>query len=749
MVDSRISGFYRKSIGQRIDMLVDRGLLNEETARALRDGSVLLSADKADKMIENVIGVFGLPLAVVPDFLLNAKAYVVPMVVEEPSVVAGVSAAAKLFGANGGFSATSAEPVLIGQIQLPDIESPDRLIEKLRRHEAEILKLVDRLQPNLASRGGGARALEYHKYSASGGRWDVVLHLLIDTRDAMGANIVNTICEGIAPTIESLAGITTGLKILSNLADHALVTASATLSLDQLHTNRSASEALRDAIVGANDFAMADPYRAATHNKGIMNGIDAVAIATGNDWRAIEAGAHAYAARAGKYRALTSWAVAPGGDLCGELCMPMKVGIVGGSLQSNPAAVAGLQIANTGSALELAELMVAVGLAQNFAAVKALVTEGIQKGHMRLHARSVAASVDAPAELFDQVVAGMIESGEIKQRKASELIQNLTSVAPAIEAGKETAADEHTGVAAGKVILLGEHAVVYDRHALALPLPNAVSARVSNADDGVHITIPDWHVDRKILPTAEADNGVAALVSLVMRRLGIRDQGFRIQIKTRIPAAMGLGSSASLVVAVLRGLNSFLSLSLDDEAINDIAFECEKLAHGNPSGIDNTLAVYGLPILYRRSAKPAYIPLALQEFPPLVIATGQTRGSTLDQVAGVRSRFEADKATFEGIFEQMDTLSQTGAAALQNGDYESLGSAMNVCQGLLNALGVSTVELETMIHVARSNGALGAKLTGAGGGGAIVALCPGATSKVAGALRSAGYSIVQTHLDSE
>lgn len=743
MTDSRISGFYRKSVRERIDELAARGLLDGQTAQLLREGASLLTAETADKMVENVIGVFGLPLAVAPNFLVNGKNYIVPMVVEEPSIVAGVSGAARLFRKGGGFRVTASDPVLIGQIHLPGIENADETIREVRIQESRLLRKANELQPNLKVRGGGAKAIEYYKYGSPGGSWTVVLHLLVDTRDAMGANIVNTMCEGIAPLIESITGLPSGLKILSNLADKSLVTASGVLPLDALGSNKETAISIRDAVVGANDFANADPYRAATHNKGIMNGMDAVAIATGNDWRSVEAAAHAFAVRSGKYGSLTNWSVNPNGDLNGQLCLPVKVGIVGGSLRSNPAAVAGLQIANVDSAVELAQLMAAVGLAQNFAALRALVTDGIQKGHMRLHARSVAASATTPPELFDRVVAEMVESGDVKDWKARELIASLGNdqrSAPVPDTGTGGV----TGSAAGKVIVLGEHAVVYDKHALALPLPDAIAATVGMCDDGVHLSIPAWSYQRSFTARAPTNDGASAAVSLLLRRLNVPDQGFRINVESRIPAGMGLGSSATLVVAITRALAKLLDLGLDDEAINSIAFECEKLAHGTPSGIDNTLAVYGQPVLYRKGARPSAKVLTLSETPPLVIASSHQRGVTKDQVAGVRRRFEQNEALYGTIFNEIDEMSVAGASALGASDYDLLGSLMNVCHGMLNALQVSTPELESMVDIARRNGAIGAKLTGAGGGGSIVALCPNTIGDVAHALRSAGYQIVRT-----
>lgn len=733
--DSRIAGFYRMSVDQRIDALRERHWLDAPLARRLKDAAV--NARQADRMIENVIGVFGLPLAVAPNFKVNGRDYVVPMVVEEPSIVAGVSSAARLVHGAGGFRAEAGEPLLIGQVLLSDVPDPDAAVQSLEEAAGELVALANALQPNLEARGGGARSIEIHKTALpDDGPWVVVLHLLVDTCDAMGANIVNSMCEGIAPRAEVLSNGKAVLKILSNLADRSLVTASTSIPLAALEGR--APERVRDAIVLATAFADADPYRAATHNKGVMNGIDAVAIATGNDWRAIEAAAHAWAARTGRYRSLTRWGVDAGGNLAGELVMPIKVGIVGGSLESNPAVQVGMQLANARSAGELAELMAAVGLAQNFAALRALVTVGIQKGHMRLHARSVAASAGAPPEHFDRVVAELVGSGDIKVRKARELVGLFARE-------RQNAAPQDDwpvhGTASGKVILLGEHAAVYGRHVLALPLENAVTASVLPGAPGTTLRVFGEDEEPLALP-GTAKTGFDGILSVIQGRLGLCGRNFNIRLHSRIPRAAGLGSSAAVAVALIRAFSRVLDLKLDDQAVNELAFECEKLAHGDPSGIDNALATYGQPLLFRKNASVHTKTLVLEEFPPLVIAATGTRSSTREQVRAVRSRHARMPERFEALFDEIDAMSIAGSEALLQGDYERLGSLMNVCQGLLNAIGVSTPELERMADIARRAGAVGAKLTGAGGGGAIVALCPGVRAAVERDLGDAGYRIV-------
>jgi hydroxymethylglutaryl-CoA reductase len=473
--DSRIKGFYKLSVTERIDELASGGWLTAGDAENLRQGRFTLLPTIADRMVENVVGVFGLPLAVAPNFAVNGRDYLVPLVVEEPSIVAGTSKSALLARKAGGFTSTCDDSLLIGQVHISDIDDVDAAIAKIEAARKDIIAQGNTVHPRLVQRGGGVMDIEVRRLSLADGNEAIAVHMLVDTRDAMGANLVNSICEVVAPAISDICGGNVALRILSNLADRSLVTACVQFNL---------SDEVRDGVVLASEIACADPYRAATHNKGIMNGIDALAIATGNDWRAIEAGAHAYAARDGQYRPLATWSVGDDGDLVGEICIPLKVGSVGGNLDANRGAALGLALCGVESATELAELMAAVGLAQNFAALHALATSGIQQGHMKLHARSVASSAGVPDELFDEVVDELISGGEIKAWKAQQIVAEKRGVE------SEIAPD---GIAAGKVILLGEHAVVYGKHALALPIPDAVT--VSLVDEPAEPVIPELAKD--------------------------------------------------------------------------------------------------------------------------------------------------------------------------------------------------------------------------------------------------------------
>jgi hydroxymethylglutaryl-CoA reductase len=736
--DSQISGFYRLDTGRRIDRLEERGLLSADDAAALREGRHVLLPAQADKVIENVIGVFGLPFAIAPNFVINGVDRLAPMVVEEPSIVAGLSFAAALARRSGGFQAHCNESLLAGQIHLVNVADAAAAEERIKAAADELLQAANAVHPRLVARGGGVRDIEVRQLSLPGGESALAVHLLVDTRDAMGANLVNTICEAVAPRFADICGGKVAMRILSNLADRSVVTTRVSYSTEHLAVDELDGEAVRDAIVMTSEIAAADPYRAATHNKGIMNGIDAVAIATGNDWRAIEAGAHAYAAIGGRYQPLSHWSVGDNGELAGEIRIPLKLGIVGGTVAANPAAALGLRITGVDTAAELAELMAAVGLAQNFAALRALATSGIQKGHMRLHARSVVAATGVTGRRFDEVVERLVASGEIGESRARDIAAQLDA-----ESQQD---DAPMGTAAGKVILLGEHAVVYGKHALAVPIPGAVTATVNEAASGIVLEVPDWGLSRDISPDA---GGADAAVRRILENLGIEREGFAIRVRSALPRAMGLGSSAAFAVAIVRAFDNLLGLSLDDARVNEIAFDCEKLAHGSPSGVDNTLATFARPMLFCNGRSFRSEDLELAQTPPIVIACSHRQGATHEQVAGVRARYEQQRTAYAAIFDQVDALSITGAEALVAGDYTSLGQLMNVCQGLLNALGVSTPELERMIGIARDAGAAGAKLTGAGGGGSIVAACPGTVTDVVAALHSAGYATIDLSNDRE
>ena len=749
---SRIPEFYRLSVEERVRAVHERGLLTGSDFRALATGKHTLDLEAADKMIENVVGVMGLPLGLGMNLRVNDKQYIVPMAVEEPSVVAALSSASKLVGQCGGFETEATDPILIGQIQVVRVPDLDQAKRALSERRQEVVNLANSLHPNMVARGGGAQDIELFVHPLpSSGKPMLVVHLLVNTCDAMGANLVNGMCEGVAPLIESITGGEVFLRILSNLTDRALVRARCKIPVELLVGRGYSGEEARDGIIMAGEFAEVDPYRAATHNKGIMNGIDPVAIATGNDWRAIEAGAHAFAARSGRYTSLTKWSADENGNLCGSLEMPIKVGIVGTAVESNPTAALNLRLLGVESAIELAQVMGAVGLAQNFAAIRALATEGIQKGHMTLHARSVVTAAGSPQEIFDEVLDRLILSGEIKVWKAQEIVAELTHPVRVSRnsARKRGTEDAALGVGYGKVVIMGEHAVVYGRHAIAAPLPMTIKAQVEDCDEGIHLLIPRWGVELQLASNPNERRSFERPAGVMLDELGLSGRAMRIEVFPEVPRSMGLGGSAAMAVAIVRALDKHYRLGLADEEVNRLAFEAEKLAHGNPSGIDNTLACYAKPLVFRAGNPPLVETLNIKTPIPMVVGMTGYEGLTAKTVGRVNAAWQQDRKLYERIFDQIDTLVLRGVQAIQDEDLVTLGQLMNICHGMLNALQVSTPELEQLVDIARANGALGAKLTGGGGGGSIIALCDGDTDAVVNAIRAAGFEAVAVALGAD
>lgn len=439
---SRIPGFYKLSLAERREVIAERAAVDHaELALALEHGG--LDSATADKVVENVLGIYGLPFGVALNVRVNGVDRLVPMVVEEPSVIAAASNAARMVRHSGGFRAEVVESLMIGQVQITDVEHPVEAVERLEASAARLLELATKAVPNLIARGGGPRHIEVRDL----GHRCIVLHVLVDCRDAMGANLVNTIAEAIGPLTAEIARGKLGLRILSNLCDRRRVHATCRVhARDLVSAPRAAAGAAAagswpppsregeidgievvDAIVSASRFAELDPYRAATHNKGIMNGIDAVVLATGNDFRAVEAGAHAYAARSGRYEPLAVWR-RDGEDLVGELGLPLALGIVGGTLRVHPTARLALKILGIRTADELAMVAASVGLASNLSALRALATEGIQRGHMSLHARSVASAAGAQGDEVELVAARIASNGQITVEAAARELAELRAV---------------------------------------------------------------------------------------------------------------------------------------------------------------------------------------------------------------------------------------------------------------------------------------------------------------------------------
>jgi hydroxymethylglutaryl-CoA reductase len=414
--------FYNLTPAERLTRVTAHTSLTPEEIPTL-NGTGGLTVAQANHMIENVIGTFTLPMGVAQHFLINGREVPVPMVIEEPSVVAGASFAAKLARAGGGFIAHTSSAEMIGQIQVLNIAEPHIGRLQILEQKSRLLAEVENIDPPLKRLGGGPLDLEVRILEHPETGPFLVVHLIYDVRDAMGANSVNTAVERIAPLIEAITGGKARVCVLSNLADRRLARARCTIPAASLAFGSYSAEEVRDGIIAASAFAEADPYRAATHNKGIFNGVDAVVIATGNDWRAVEAGAHAYAARSGRYTSLSNWAKDGNGNLVGSLEMPLAVGIVGGATRVHPTAKAVLKLMDVTSASQLAEIIVSVGLAQNLAALRALATEGIQHGHMALHARQVAIAAGASADQIDRLADQLVAEKIVRVDRAEEIMR--------------------------------------------------------------------------------------------------------------------------------------------------------------------------------------------------------------------------------------------------------------------------------------------------------------------------------------
>ncbi|WP_343720111.1 hydroxymethylglutaryl-CoA reductase, degradative [Achromobacter dolens] len=424
VADSRLPNFRALTPAQRLAAIADAaGLTPEERQQLAEPGA--LGLDRADGMIENVIGAFELPLGVAGNFQVNGRDVLVPMAVEEPSVVAAASFMAKLARENGGFETSSTRPLMRAQVQVLGLSDPHGARVALLRERERIVKLANSRDQVLIGLGGGCQDIEAHVFADTPRGPMLVLHLIVDVRDAMGANTVNTMAEAVAPLVEEITGGTVRLRILSNLADLRLSRARVRLTPQTLDTKERSGAEIIEGVLDAYVFAATDPYRAATHNKGIMNGIDPVIVATGNDWRAVEAGAHAYACRDGRYTSLTHWEKDASGALVGTLEMPMPVGLVGGATKTHPLARLALKIMAVRSAQELGEIAVAVGLAQNLGALRALATEGIQRGHMALHARNIALTVGAVGAEVDQLAKRMAEEKDVRADRALALLEEL------------------------------------------------------------------------------------------------------------------------------------------------------------------------------------------------------------------------------------------------------------------------------------------------------------------------------------
>ncbi|GAA0366412.1 hydroxymethylglutaryl-CoA reductase, degradative [Alkalibacterium iburiense] len=424
MDTSQLAKFYKKDFQEKIQALLDAGVISKEDSQALLNESLNLEKGIGNHMIENYIGNYSLPFGLAMNFLIDDKEVVVPMAIEEPSVIAAASFAAKIISSGGGFSTAVTERTMIGQVTLKNVPNIDEAVKSVKIRTEAILQRANEAHPSIVKRGGGAKDIEIRVLDEETPTY-LTIHVHVDTQEAMGANIVNTMMEGIAPYLEEVTGGTALLRILSNYTTECMATATCTIPVRKLATGDYSGEVVRDRIIEATQVARIDPYRAVTHNKGVMNGVDAVVIATGNDWRAVSAASHAYASRSGQYRSLTKWDKNDAGDLVGTLTLPMPVGAVGGSISIHPGAKLAHKILGQPTAKELERIIVSVGLAQNFAAVRALITDGIQKGHMGLHARSLAISAGATGEQVQQVADQLKKAPHMNLATAKEILEQL------------------------------------------------------------------------------------------------------------------------------------------------------------------------------------------------------------------------------------------------------------------------------------------------------------------------------------
>jgi hydroxymethylglutaryl-CoA reductase len=424
---SEISGFHKLNPEEKLKTVKEFAGLTDEECETLRKTGAL-DLESADRMIENVVGTTELPFGIATNFLINGKDYLIPMCIDEPSVVAAASYAAKLARPSGGFKTSSTEPIMIVQVQLLNVPDFDKAEKGIMENKEELIKLANEQDPMLIKYGGGAKDIDVRRIQSKRGEM-MIFHLLVNVADAYGPNLVNTMAEALAPKLEEFSGGKARLRIVSNLADKRLARAKAVWKKEVLEDSMKAvkisGEQVVDAILDAYAFAAADPYRCATHNKGVMNGVDGVTIATANDFRGIEAGAHSFAAKDGKYRPLTKYWKNKNGDLVGTIELPVPVGIVGGAINTNPTAKVALKILGVKSARELSEVIAAVGLAQNMAALRVLSTEGLQRGHMRLHAKNIAIIGGATGDLIDKVAQKMVEEKNINAERARKLVEEL------------------------------------------------------------------------------------------------------------------------------------------------------------------------------------------------------------------------------------------------------------------------------------------------------------------------------------
>lgn len=721
-VSSRIPGFYRLPVERRLAYLARNFGFTDNQISQLREGKAL-RIEHAVNMVENAIGVHGMPLGLALNFLVDNREFLVPMAIEEASIIAAASKAALMIRQDGGFTTRVDDPLMIGQIQVLDLEDPEKASKLVYEAKTEIIKQANLANPRMVVRGGGVRDLETRIIDGGEAVGKMlVVHLLIDVQEAMGANMINYACEAVGPVIEEITGGRVNLRILSNLADRRLARASFKIGFEQLATTEMSGELVARRMVEAGRFAWADPYRATTHNKGIFNGIGAAALAIGQDWRAIEAGGHAYASRDGQYRSLTDYWI-EGETLCGSIELPMQVGSVGGALNSHPGVRILRRITGARNAREIAGLFAAVGLAQNFAACLALTTVGIQKGHMALHARSVAISVGVPPEKVEEVASEMIRRGDVKVTVAEEIFRTMKQ--------EQQRSRERTGevlaeaYAPGKVILFGEHATVYNFPGITAAIDIGMTVQIKRDPDGPRFLSPKF---KQAFNIPESDQDIRLFSKAVDEALEIYDlqrEPIGVQIESELVPGMGLGSSAAFSTALCIALRRMKDGSHTPSMAGDL-FEhvqrLEKIFHGAPSGMDAATVISDGVLWFRKGPPREIVPIHLNQPMAGIVAIVEPGARTIDMVRRVQASRDLNPKRVNAILSDIGELTSDAAIALGTGDSVEVGRLMFRNHQLLSRLGISTPALDESVEYLLDLGVLGAKLTGSGGGGAVIAL---------------------------
>ncbi|MFH0883721.1 MAG: hydroxymethylglutaryl-CoA reductase, degradative [bacterium] len=721
-VSSRIPGFYRLPVERRLAFLARTFGFTENEISQLREGKAL-RIEHAVNMVENAIGVHGMPLGLALNFLVDGREYLVPMAIEEASIIAAASKAALIIRSGGGFTTDVDEPLMIGQIQVLDLADPETASSAVLAAKGEIIEQANIANPRMVQRGGGVRDVETRIID---GGPDVgkmlIVHLIIDVREAMGANMINYACEAAGPVVEHVTGGRVNLRILSNLADRRVARAMFRLPFEYLATSTMSGAEVAKRIVEAGRFAYADPYRATTHNKGIFNGICAAALALGQDWRAIEAGGHAYASRDGQYRSLTDYWV-EGETFCGSIELPMQVGSVGGAVNSHPGVQLLREITGAHTSRDIAGLFAAVGLAQNFAACLALSTVGIQKGHMALHARSVAISVGVPPEKVEEVATEMIRRGEVKVAVAEEIFRTMKeSQQRSREVAGEVVAE---AFAPGKVILFGEHATVYNYPGITAAIDIGMTVQIKRDPDGPRFLSPNF---RQAFNVPESDQDIRLFSKAVDEALeiyGIQREPIAVQIESELLPGMGLGSSAAFSTALCIALRRFKDGNSTPSMAGDL-FEhvqrLEKIFHGTPSGMDAATVISDGVLWFRKGPPREIVPIHLSQPMTGIVAIVEPGARTIDMVRRVQASRDLNPKRVNGLLAEIGEITTDAAIALGTGNSAEVGRLMFRNHQLLSRLGVSTPALDEAIEYLLDLGVLGAKLTGSGGGGAVIAL---------------------------